>query len=293
MKILIIGAAGLLGKQLVKDFSGGNEVIAADRYEDRAGLYYMDLTKKDLVKDAFERFRPELVLLPASITGVDFCEQNPDPAWAVNTEGPKLVALAAKKKRAFVVFYSSDYIFGGSAGPYTEDDKPGPINVYGKTKLEAEKIIQKELDNYLILRTCSIYGYEKNGLNYAMQVLARLGGGQEIRAVNDQFGTPTYVEDLSMVTFKLVRLKKVGIFNAVGCDYVNRVEFASRIADAFELDKGLIREIGTEELKQTAHRPKKGGLKTDKLKSEAGIVTLSLTEGLSMMKTNVTQGGIK
>lgn len=289
-KVLIIGAAGFLGKHLAKDLSKRDEVFCADRHENIDGLFYLDLSKRDLVKEAFLRARPELVLLPASITGVDFCEKNQDLAWKINAEGPKDVAVAAKKCGAFLVFYSSDYVFDGARGPYSEDARPNPLNIYGKTKLEAERIIEKELKRFLIIRTCSIYGFELDGLNYAMQILRGLKDRKTINAVCDQYGTPTYVEDLSNVTLELVKNKKEGIFNVVGPDCVNRVQFANEAADIFNLDKGLIRGVTTDELKQAAARPKRGGLKIDKLIKELGIRTMSLRDGLIAMKE---RGAIK
>lgn len=289
MKVLIIGARGFLGKELVKDFSRGNEVFGADQYENIEELYYLDLLKRDLVKETFARVKPEIVLLPAAITGVDFCEKNQDVAWKVNTEGPKEIAVAVKKQGAFLAFYSTDYIFDGKNGPYSEEAKPNPINFYGKTKLEAERIIAKELKEFLIIRTCSLYGYEKNGKNFAMQVLDFLGQKKIMNVPNDQFGTPTYVEDLSEITLKLVDNKKEGIYNVVGCDYLNRIQFAKEIAEIFNLNKSLIKGFSSEELKQAAERPKNGGLKIDKLIAEMGIKPMSVKERLLAMKGKINR----
>ncbi|MDD5449008.1 MAG: NAD(P)-dependent oxidoreductase [Candidatus Omnitrophica bacterium] len=284
MKILIIGAAGFLGNYLLKDLSKGNEAAGADKCEKVKGLAYIDLTEKGLVKEVISRARPEVILLTASITGVDFCEQNQDLAWQVNSEGPKEVAVAAKRQGSSLVFYSSDYVFDGEAGPYTEEDKPNPINCYGRTKLEAEKIIQKELKRYLIIRTCSLYGYQQSGLNFAMQVIRALKENREIRAPYDQFGTPTYVEDISAITARLIKDKRQGIFNVAGPDYLNRTEFAENIAESFGLDKTFVKGTSTAELKQPASRPKKGGLRADKLRVEAGIDTMGLKSGLLQMR---------
>lgn len=289
MRILVIGSNGLLGKHLVGDASHMGEVYRADKFENIKGLYYVDLAKKGLVKEVFSAVKPQLVLLTASITGVDFCEKNRDLAWQVNTEGPKEVAVLAKKAGAFLVFYSSDYVFDGNNGPYSEEDTPRPINIYGQAKLEAETIIRKELKNYLIIRTCSIYGYDRDGLNYAMQVWRALNEKKTVRAVNDQYGTPTYVEDLSSITLRLINAGRSGIYNVVGPDYINRVEFADTIAGQFGLDKGLIVPIGTDELMQAAKRPEKGGLRTDKLRSELKIEALSLKDGLTAMKRRLNE----
>lgn len=291
MKILIIGAAGLLGKELARDFSEENEVLGADTNTAVKGVVHLDLLQKEELKDAFLRFKPGIVLLPAAVNAVDAIEKDRDLAWRVNVEGTKEVAVLARKAGAFMTIYSTDYIFDGKDGPYPEEFTPNPLNFYGKTKLEGERIITKELKRFLIIRTCSIYGYEKDGKNYAMQVLNSLSAKKAFRAVNDQFGTPTYAADLSRVTLELIRSKKEGVFNVVGPDYVNRVQFASAVAEVFGLDKGLIIPVATRELNQPAQRPAKGGLKIEKLAAELGIKTMSLKDGLIAMKEEMAING--
>ena len=284
MRVLLISAEGLLGKELFRDFSRGYELLGTYKDEARQELVHLDLVEKEEIKERIESFKPEAVLLSASLTAVDFCEQNQDLAWKVNVEGVKEVAVASKKQGAFLMFYSSDYIFDGERGPYSEDARPNPINFYGKTKWEAEKVIKKELKEFLIIRTCSNYGYEKGSKNFAMQVLTALKDNKIVTAFKDQYGTPTYCEYLSNTTLKLLKNKKEGIFNIVGSDYVNRVQFSMEIAEVFGLDAGLIKEVTSEELRQPAKRPRKAGLKADKLKLETGITPISLREGLVAMK---------
>jgi dTDP-4-dehydrorhamnose reductase len=186
------------------------------------------------------------------------------------------------------VYYSTDYIFDGENGPYTETDKPNPVNFYGKTKLEAERVVQRELkEAFLIIRPCSIYGYEKGGTNFAMHVLNNLQAGRAVTAFCDQYGTPTYVEDLSKVSLQLFDSKKRGIFNITGPDFINRAQFSQAVAEVFGLDAGFIKEINSSEGKQLAKRPLKGGLKIDKLKHELGVETIGLKQGLLAMKSKV------
>lgn len=285
MRILIIGASGLLGRELLRDFSKGNEALGTYNNHAAPGLVHLAMSQKAEVKDVFGRFKPEAVLIPGSLTAVDLCEQNQDMAWQVNVEGIKNAAMLSRKAGAFVMYYSTDYIFDGKAGPYTETDKPKPVNFYGRTKLEAERIIQKELKGgFLIIRPCSIYGYQKTGVNFAMHVLTKLKNAEAVNAFRDQYGTPTYAPDLSRVSLELFRNKREGVFNAAGPDFINRVKFSNEVADVFGLDKGLIKEIDTSEGKQAARRPLKGGLKIDKLRSELGISTMGLQEGLAAMK---------
>ncbi|MEI8176158.1 MAG: NAD(P)-dependent oxidoreductase [Candidatus Omnitrophota bacterium] len=287
MNILVVGAAGFLGKELCRDFASLGKVTAADKYEGVPGLHFLDLARKELIHETFARLKPELVLLTAAISWVDFCETNRDQAWLVNTEGPKEVARACKKYSSFLVFYSSDYVFDGASGPYDEEARPHPINVYGSSKLEAEKAVCAELSRYLIIRTCGIYGYEKGGKNYAMQVSESLRDKKPVQAVNDQYGTPVYVDDLSRASLELINGKKCGLYNIVGPDYLNRVCFAEEIADVFGFDKGLISPIATETLRQPAPRPRKGGLKADKLIAELNFRQRSLREGLLAMKAKI------
>lgn len=283
-KILIIGAEGFLGRELLKDCSGGGEVVGTYKYHKSETLIYLDLLKYEAIEELFRSVHPDVVLLPAAISGVDYVEQNQDVAWQVNVEGTQEVVARAKRHGSFLVFYSSDYIFDGVNGPYSENAQPNPLNQYGKTKLEAERIIQRELKNFLIIRTCSIYGYEAEGLNFAMQVLRALQEKKVFRAVCDQFGTPTYVEDLSRITLTLLKNKKAGTFNVAGPNYVNRVQFAKAVAETFDLDRHLIEKVDTKQLDQQAARPARGGLTTEKLKQELGDCPRPLREGLRAMK---------
>jgi dTDP-4-dehydrorhamnose reductase len=241
------------------------------------------------VSEFIARSRPALILLPAAISAVDYIETHHDEAWLINVEGVEETVIAAKKIGAFLVFYSTDYVFDGFKGPYDEEARTNPLNFYGKTKLEAEKVIGSQMRNFLIIRTCSIYGYEKGGKNFAMQVWERLKEGRNVKVPDDQYGTPTYVEDLSRATLSLVNGKNKGIFNVVGPDYVNRVDFARAVADAFDFKSAAISGVSTEQLRQSAPRPKKGGLKIEKLLTSTGIRMLPLKEGLIKMRENINK----
>jgi len=289
MKALVIGAEGFLGKELVRDFSGQFQVEATYKYNERPGWSYLDLADPKQVREAIDRSRPGLVLLPAAISAVDYIETHHDEAWLINVEGVKETALACKKQGAFLVFYSTDYVFDGLNGPYDEEARTNPLNFYGKTKLEAENVISKEMRDFLIIRTCSIYGYEKDGKNFAMQVWERLKGQKEVRVPDDQYGTPAYVEDLSAATLALVNGKKTGVFNAVGPDYVNRVEFARAVSEVFKFSNPSISGVSSGQLRQPAPRPKKCGLKIDKLIAHTGVRMASLKEGLIKMKEKINK----
>ncbi|MFH1848045.1 MAG: NAD(P)-dependent oxidoreductase [Candidatus Omnitrophota bacterium] len=292
MNVLIIGASGLTGRYLCENFSKGHNVAGTFCKDQVPGLLYMNLTDSGTITEVFKRFRPELVLMPASATNVDFCEKDHDTAWNINVEGTKLVAVCCRKAGAFLTYYSTDYVFDGAKGPYSEDDATGPISFYGRTKLEAEKAVQKELEHYLIIRPCGIYGYHHDVRNFVLVTINRLRKKEEVPACVDQFYTPTYAGDLSNNTRRLIEGKKAGVYHMAGADWVNRQELCLEIARTFGMDERLVKGVMLSELGLPAERPKKSGLKTDKIRHELGIEPVSLKDGLAMMKNRMIKEGV-
>ena len=287
MKVLIIGANGFLGGYLFEDFSKAFQVQGTFFEGEHAGHLYLDVTSRKQIQDVFKKVKPSIAIMPAAVSNVDFCEQNRDLAWKVNVEGTKEVAVCCRKEGVFLTFYSTDYVFDGTAGPYGEDDRTHPISFYGTTKLEAELVIKKELEHFLVLRTCGLYGYQEAGRNFAMHVLRKLKKQEEVLALTNQSYTPTYVEDLSQKTLELVKRSKVGIYNVAGLDIVGRVEFTKAIARTFGFSEELVREIHSSELKLSAERPQKAGLKVDKIIREIQAKPVSVKDGLLAMKARM------
>jgi len=284
MKILITGGEGLVGNSLIEIGKGFNLVATyyAPPSEKKCRFLQLDITDKNKVLDIIEKEKPNIVIHCAAMTDVDAAEENKDIAWKINVEGTKNIAEACERKRSKMVFLSTDYIFDGKNGPYSESDKPNPINYYAKTKYEAEKIV-KQLKDFLIIRSTVIYGPKRIGHNFATWLIDKLEKGESVKIVTDQYSNPTFSYDLADKIFKLIKMKQKGIFNVVGKDYVNRYEFSIKIADAFMLNKNLIKPITTKELDIKAKRPLKGGLKTEKIE-KLNLKTLSIEESLEWMK---------
>ena len=161
MRLLITGASGLYGSKLAetaskrsfKVYSGYSQVQPA-----YGKPINFDVSDKNQVEKTFKKIQPEIVVHAAALTDVDKCETNKKLAWKTNVEGTRNIAQAAKAYNTFLVYISTDYIFNGEKGQYTETDKPAPINHYGKSKLEAEKIVESLLHEYCIARPSVIYG---------------------------------------------------------------------------------------------------------------------------------------
>lgn len=280
MRALVIGASGLVGGALLKNLSlSGHDTLGSYNSMKIGNCVKLDITEKENVFDLISNFQPDVVFLPAALANVDFCEENPGLCRKINVEGTRNVAVAAAK----LVFFSTEYVFDGKAGPYSEEDEVNPINKYGAAKVEAERII-KSLENSLIIRTTVVYGNEVQGKNFAIKVIQSLRNGAQFRAVTDQISTPTYVDDLAEKTIELTKRDKTGVYNVVGPDLVSRYEFALEIAEAFNLKKSLVKPVSTAELGQKAPRPLNCGLKTDKLSRELGCRTLTVREGLDAFK---------
>jgi len=188
-RVLVTGASGMLGTDVVKVFSEGYHVSALSRRD-------LDITNPQDVKHAMESLSPEIVINCAAFTKVDDCESRPETAFEVNSAGPKLLAHECRALNALLVHISSDYVFDGSGKrPYREDDKPCPINVYGRSKLNGETFVREILTDHLIVRTSWLFG--PNGPNFIDTVIRLSATRKELRVVNDQYGSPTYTMDLA------------------------------------------------------------------------------------------------
>ncbi|OPY58872.1 MAG: dTDP-4-dehydrorhamnose reductase [Pelotomaculum sp. PtaU1.Bin035] len=284
MKMLIVGASGQIGFNLYQALAGSHQVTGTYFSYPMLDMYSLDMTKQGIVKDFITVLNPDIIFLPAALPDVEACEKKPDLCRRVNIDGTRNVLAAAGEINAKVVFFSTDYLFDGAAGPYSETETPKSLNVYGKAKNEAEKLIRQSACPHLIIRTSVVYGYEIQGKNFVVRLDERLRRGEKVKVPNDQFSTPTYVNNLCAIIKELVENDKEGIYNIAGPELLNRYDFAVLAAEIFELDRSLIIPVATEELGQQAIRPLRGGLKIDKIRSVAVTPLMNVREGLIDMK---------
>ncbi len=244
-----------------------------------------DLTKRDKIKKLIQDFYPDFIINAAAFTNVDLSETERETAWKVNVKAVEYISEAARVIDAHIIHISTDYIFDGKNGPYSESTKPNPLGYYGRTKLASENALKLSGVLNTILRTNVLYGIASESRpDFVKWVINSLRAGNTIRIVTDQFGNPTFIDDLVQAINKVIEYKKTGIYNIGGKEFLSRYDFTIRIADFFHLDKQLILPILTSELKQAARRPLKSGLITLKAESELGYKPHSIDESLMLMK---------
>ena len=280
---LVVGASGFIGNALWNAHRPKACIGTYCTYP-LLNLCQLDITDGDAVQGLIDKIRPKTIYHPAALPNVDWCETNRSACWDVNVNGTKNLVAAARRAKSKLVFFSTDYIFDGREGPYGETDEPNPINVYGESKLAAERIISESLDDYLIVRVTVVYGIEKKGKNFIAHLLRSLKENQPVMAPKDQRGTPTYVENLVDSILALVELDQRGTFNVTGGQLLDRYEFAVLAAKIFGFDSHLVQPVTTAELGQTARRPLNAGLKIDKALSALGPVFSDPEMGLSILK---------
>jgi dTDP-4-dehydrorhamnose reductase len=218
VKALVVGSAGQLGRELVS-LLGADVAWAGD-------LPDLDATDADAVSRLVEQVRPDVVFNATAYNKVDQAEADPDVALAVNAQAPRWLAVAARDAGALLVHFSTDYVFDGrSKRPYREDDCPGPLGVYGISKLTGEHLVAASGVEHLVIRTSGLIGRggsEQKGGSFADRILARAREGQPLRVVADQTFAPTLAMDLAAATLALVGVGARGLFhvaNAGACSW--------------------------------------------------------------------------
>jgi dTDP-4-dehydrorhamnose reductase len=176
--------------------------------------------------------------------GVDFCEANPGMSRKFHAEGTRMLGEESLKYNAAFVFISTDYVFDGSQPPYTEEDLPNPLNVYGKNKLEAEEWIKNNLSNYVIARTTNVYGWDPHTTtpNFLMGLFFRLSRNEAVSVPAYLYGTPTLADDLAIVITELLQAGKSGLFHITGPDLVSRYEWAAGFCSVMNLPLPLLKK---------------------------------------------------
>ena len=206
-------------------------------------------TQENIAK-VFNLIRPEIVVHAGAISNVDKCEENKELAWKVNVDGTKRIVELSREHKAFLIFVSTDYVFSGKKGMYTETDETKPINYYGKTKLEAETIVRNLMPEWCIARPSVIYGSvpAAGKINFALWVLDKLRKGEKIKIITDQCISPTFNTNLAEMIIEVAKRRLAGIYHLAGATPINRYDFARILAETFDLDKSLINPVKSTEM---------------------------------------------
>ncbi len=281
MRSLVIGCSGQVGGALVERL-GPEGHLGACRKPRRAGELVIDLERaaadRDHVCELFAADAVAAAFIAAGMTWVDGCEAEPSLAYRINCEGAATIAELAREHGARTVYFSTEYVFDGEDGPYSEDDAPHPISVYGKSKLAGEQAVLAADPSALVLRTTVVFGPEDQGKNFAYRLVETLAAGGRLAVPADQRSNPTYNRDLADAAVRLLGRGATGIFNVVGPEVMDRFEFAKRLAVAAGADATRIDPVATESLGQAAPRPLRAGLETQKLRAALGDASMRTVE---------------
>ena len=277
-RILLLGNTGQLGWELDRTLRIHGEVTAVDYPE----INYLEL---DSLREFVLRVRPDIIYNAVAYTAVDRAETEKDFARSVNEAGPKLLAELAKQMGSILIHYSTDYVFDGNKGkPYQEEDDVCPINVYGKTKLEGERAVQRVGGDYLIFRTSCVYSLRRD--SFVTKVLSWSRKHEVIRIVSDQVGNPTWARMLAEISSQILGgldskdvkdwlREKSGLYHLAGDGMASRYDWAKSILE-HDLQKGeqVVKDVlpaKSEEFSTAAERPKLSALDCTRFKTVFGV----------------------
>ncbi len=287
--ILVTGASGLLGANFLQ--------VARQVGLEAMGTYHqfplhssdiatvqVDLTKKSDLTRLITRVNPTHILHCAALTNVDWCESHPEEAWKVNVEASRWLAQAAHDCSAKLIYISTDSVFDGKTGNYSENDLPNPVNVYARTKLAAEEAVLECSENNLVLRT-NIYGWNlQDKLSLAEWMLQQLEREIEFAGFSDVVFSPIIVNDLGRIILKMIACELTGVFHVSGSQAISKYDFALEIARVFSLDSDHVRAASVKDLALTAQRPLNTSLQVGKIQNALGISMPSIQSGLLHFK---------
>lgn len=289
MRILITGGSGRLGFLLVERFLQTDDSVyytfLTNKIQQFENGYCVDLSNKPAVSELFENINPEVVIHSAALTNVDLCETDHKLADKINVDSTVNLLNACKKSNSKIVFVSSSFVFDGKKSLYHEDDATNPINYYGHTKKLCEDMIKESGLEFIIARTDQPYGpiQEWQKSDSVKKITNKLRQKKTCTEPTDWFNNPTYSVNFIDCMLKLVENDEQGIYHLVGSSYINRFDWAVRIAAIFDNDKSLVKPVTSSEFNLPARRPN-SNLSNAKATSKTGVNFDDIDKGLIKFK---------
>lgn len=302
---MIIGSTGLVGSK-VASLAPKHGFEAYNTHNARASplpnSVQLDITNRDETLRLIKDVHPEAIVNTAALHNVDYCETHREEATRVNVEGVRNIVDAALKTDSRLIHLSTDYVFDGNSGHYSELDKAHPLHFYAETKLEAE-LVAADLPSFAIARPSVIYGWnplEAAGapsssgktINFAMFVLDKLKKNETVKAVRDQYSSPTFADNLAEALLRLARSSENGVYHTAGRSCMSRHEFAIKLAEIFGYPTSLVQPVYTSDFKQLANRPKNSCLRVEKAEQALKMKFLTADEGIREMKRQAPSAAV-
>ncbi len=301
--ILVVGGTGLVGSKLVslakrhgfEPFSTHNA-----RHPQEDSSIKLDVTDRPSTISLIRRLHPAVIVDTHALHNVDYCETHREEAARINVGGTRNLVDAASEVGSRFLYLSTDYVFDGRKGNYKEEDAVNPLHYYAENKLEAEKIVSG-LQSFIVARPSVIYGWnllEKSGVpsssgktvNFAMFILDKLAKNEKVKAVSDQYSSPTFADSLAEALMKFAKMDVNGVFHTAGRSCISRYELAVKAAETFGYPESLVEPVMSTDFKQIAERPKNSCLSVDKAERTLSMSFMTADEGLREMRTQAEAG---
>ena len=297
MKILVTGVSGLLGQKMAQ--------LALEKRHEVYSIYKehvvtlgtpikLDLTDHEKLLKVISERKPDAVIHTAAYTDVDGCEINRDLAWKVNAEATKHVAMASASINSHLTYVSTDYVFDGEKGFYSEEDSPNPISYYGYTKLKGEEFVKEYAGEWCIARASVIYGWgPAYKQNFATWLINNLNQRKELKVLRDQYVSPTLNTNLAQMLLEIAERKITGTLHTAGAARVSRHEFALKLAEVFSLNMDLVKPAKMNEMPWKAKRPGDSSLNVSKALALLIQKPLKIHQSLEMMSKEIILQTVK
>lgn len=268
-RILILGSNSLVGNSLVKKLSKKYSVFTTyHTKKTNQDDLKIDLQVEETLKKAFLISKPDIVINLCGIyKNLDYCEKNKKIVMSINGKSLKTISKISNKYNSFLIGFSSDFVFDGKIGNYKESDQVSPINYYGKTKVIGEKNILENANDYCIIRTSMIYGKNQLRNTLADMILDKVKKGEELKLINDQFMTPTYLENFSKMLTEIIEINYKGIIHLAGPEKMSRYDFAKKLISLSNFKNASLIPVSYNEFDFSKKMPRDSSLNTQKASS--------------------------
>lgn len=290
MRVFIAGASGLVGSNCMKLFKKMDwEVMGSHlSYATDETVFYNTLEPGNPDNFDIQAYKPDVIVHCGALTHVDYCETHEHESYEKTVQSTKNLIAIAKECNAKFVYISTDYVFDGKDGPYSEDAPVNPISIYARHKLIAELAALDDIPGSLVLRVTNVYGDEARGKNFIARIIEQCRNKQKLtlKLPYDQYASPTNAWDIARTMFVLLLDEKTGIYHIGSTDYMNRVELALRVLQYFPDAEYDLEAISTAELNQPAARPLLGGFITMKFKNQYPEFLFSNVDDYMRTKTS-------
>jgi dTDP-4-dehydrorhamnose reductase len=286
-KLLVLGGSGLVGSSFINTSKTDYDIIFSYNTNKikipNTQSFQIDLFDNDKIKKIIKNYNPDIVLHTIAHSSVDLCETDHSIADRLHVDATNQIANTCASVNSKLIFLSTDAVFEGQLNKkYSETDIPNPINYYGKTKLDAEKIVLNASSNNVVLRTSVIYGWHKKS-RFTNWILSYLKDNRIVDPFSDQFNTPTLIDDLIQVILKILDKDISGLYHATGKTCLNRYQFAMLLAEKFSYDVSLIHSVTKLEKKQNAPRSISTCLDSTKLENLLNFSFSDISTGINFI----------